>query len=144
MDPDNGFDIRIHASGVLQFGIISDGGIKNLVSVSMGTVNTWSCYFCWFDSSAETSYIQRNASAPVSRASTPAPLTYTGRWYIGGHPGDIYWMDGRVQSIAYYFNTILSSDERAFYYNSGLGRTYAEATGTTEIIVQYRPVYQGV
>ncbi len=139
---DNGIFIQTHTSGLMQLGILSDGGPADLVSISMGTLDTWSCYFCWFDSSAEISYISRNGGAPVSNPGTLAPLTYSSRWRIGGS-GSQYW-DGQIQSLAYYYNTFFSSAERAFYYKSGYGRTYAEATGTVEVLVHYRPRYQGV
>lgn len=130
--------------GSLIFGIMS-GGTTKTESIAMEPVGGWEIYFAWYDASATTMYIQKANGSPVSQGSVAAPGSYSYPTNIGGIAGSSTF-DGQLQALAFY-GSVLTSDERLFYLNLGeasRGRTYAEAIGEMEIIIQFRPLFEGV
>ncbi len=138
----DGYYIEIPGTNIIGF-YVKSGGV-NPIGVTIDPVdnNAWSCYFCWFDESTETIYGQRNDLTPTNKPNTPAPDVYQSAVTIGGKSSGQY-LNGNLQAIALYL-VVLTSGERDWVYNGGYGRTYAELSGTLEITVEYRPLYQGV
>jgi hypothetical protein len=141
--PNGGINIRVSSTSNLQYGHDGWNDTIKYITISTAPLNTWTCFFCWFDASATTMYLSMNNATPVSRSDAPAPTAYSSPWRIGEDIASSFRFTGRLQGLGLY-NIALSAAQRTWVYNSGKGRTYGELVAEHELDVLYRPRYQGV
>ena len=98
-------------------------------SQSAPTAGTWNFVVMWRDASDGKVRMQINDGAVNVSASSsnPSPNTYDLAFGRNGSSPSEY-LTGRLQRWGWIKGATLTADERAWLYNSGAGRTYAELT----------------
>jgi hypothetical protein len=95
--------------------------------VSAPAAAAWHFYVLWRDSADGKVRLQIDSGTPAASAGTTNPSD-TGNHLGFGQAGSSTTsrMTGRLQRWGFIKGAILTADERAYLYNSGAGRTYAE------------------
>jgi hypothetical protein len=139
--PINGIRIEHSNAGSITMTMYSDGG-SVLAFRNWGGLNSWALFFIWY--AANRMYITYNAltAGPDFPSSPPDP--YTSGWDIGGRASGSNIFDGQIGPIAFYDDYILTTSHRAWLYDSGKGRTYAELTAGMEVGLIYKTRLAGV
>lgn len=115
-------------SPILQFRFIVSSSGANDVAVSADklgapALNTWYFVCGWHDSVANTINIQVNDGGVDSLSHTLGVFDSTAAFKVGNF--DSAYMQGSVDEVVFY-KRVLGSGERAWLYNNGDGRSYAE------------------
>jgi RHS repeat-associated protein len=125
----NVYDYRIsHNPGTgFRFRVGSGSAYIDSGAVS---ANTWHTVIAWHDHDSVNSTI--NIQVDDGSVNT---LSYSGgtadsnnSLSIGAFPGGGTGLDGRIDEVAIYRNRVLTTSERDWIYNNGVGRTYADLT----------------
>jgi hypothetical protein len=140
----NGIRIEHSNTGSITMTMYSDGG--TVISFrNWGSLNSWALFFIWYTGGVNNQmYITYNALTSGSGYSSSHPDPYSSGWDIGGRSNGTKIFDGSIGPIAFYDDYILSTSHRAWLYNSGKGRTYAELTLGEEVGVVYKKRHTGV
>ena len=132
---DNSDYILIGLSGGKVFGWIKGGGSGTdyLVGSTPLSINTWYHAILTYKNSTDTAEIFINNTSEASD-NTPAIGDFTGatphNLDIGCFKASSDWWKGQADNV-HIWNKVLSSDERAYLYNSGTGREKSEWSTTT-------------
>lgn len=120
----------------LQYALSQQGGVVYAQNGGSGyqtaddsppTAETWNMYFLWRDAADGKVRLQINTRTPTESAgaSNPNPTNHSLAFgQCGSYSG--LRLAGRLQRWGWIKGGILTADERAWMYNSGAGRTYAE------------------
>ena len=113
----------------LEFVVSNDGtAVMSVPAATLGTPTAGVWYFvvAWHDAASNTINIAVNNGATNSAAHTTGVLDSDSAFYLGSLNGvPAYYMDGIEDEVAIWKRT-LSAAERAWLFNSGNGRSYAE------------------
>lgn len=127
---DNGSTQREYALrwGGTRFQAIGFRSGPTIVTVSADTLGapataTWYFVTGWHDSVADTINIEVNMTGVDSAATAGAFITSTADLNLGASANGASFLDGRLCEVAFW-KRILTTQERAWLYNSGMGRTY--------------------
>lgn len=99
----------------------------NLTTFGNPTINTWYCYLGWYDKAAHKlrgninngTVDELDMTGLAIHAATSAPLN-VGRRSV---PSSFLYYDGRIDNLNLW-KKVLTSGERASFYNSGTGREH--------------------
>ena len=138
----SGIEIQVKTNTTIEYNLKRLGGDQIVASNAL-IFDTWYCFFCWYDLSTTTAYIQIDLGTPNSNATVLPPIAYTSSWRLGADSQYITRATARFQGLALY-DYILTGVQKTWVYNSGNGRTYGELVEEHELGVLYRPQYQGV
>jgi hypothetical protein len=112
------------ATDHFSFALSPDGTTNVVVDSSVSpSVSTWYFVVAWYDPVADTISIQVNNGTPASTSFTGFPVNNTSDFRIGSRQSDSAVMVGRVDEVGIW-NTVLTSTERGYLYNSDNGCTY--------------------
>lgn len=124
--------IKITNSTGLRFSLVMNGTAVAGPYVGVdwsGTITdgVWYCVFAWFDASADLMFIQVNNGTPVSASNTLIPVSNTQIFFIGTDASNNF-VNAAVDETGFW-DRELTSGERSYLYNGGLGRTYSPING---------------
>jgi RHS repeat-associated protein len=91
------------------------------------TANTWHSVIAWHDAAHDTLNIQVDNGTVNTVPFATGTTDSTNPVSIGAYPNGTYGLDGRVDEVSLY-KRVLTADERAWLYNNGTGRKYADLT----------------
>jgi hypothetical protein len=122
------YDVRWDAASD-RFMLYVGGGIgyENVVANNFGApaLSTWYFVVAWVDTVGNTLNIQvNNGTADSASFSDTIPDTTVQLQIGGAGVGPLYTWDGLIDQVGFW-KRVLTSDERAFLYNAGAGRSYA-------------------
>lgn len=105
----------------------TSGGETMLAANALGSPATATWYFIvvWHDAAANEIGIQVNNGAGDTAAHSGGVHDGTAALRLGAIGGPAQYMDGLLDE-AFLYKRLLSADERAWLYNGGAGRAYAE------------------
>jgi hypothetical protein len=110
------------------FIVSSDGTVGNAHSATItnniGT-GTWAFIMGWHDPDANKVYISVNNGTPVETAHSGGCFNSTAPFRIGQYTDNTHHFDGVIDEPAI-FRSVLTADERTWWYNDGNGRSYSE------------------
>jgi RHS repeat-associated protein len=106
-----GFRFRVSASTYVDSGAV--------------TANAWHTVIAWHDSVNDTINIQVDHGTVNSVAFSDGTLDTANPLSIGAFANGTMGLDGRLDEVAIY-KRVLTSNQRAWLHNNGLGRSYAE------------------
>jgi hypothetical protein len=108
----------------------NSGGSDTVTSSSALSSSTWYFIEFWSDKANNKIYLNINNGTPAEVTLAAARNgTGSGDFLIGKRQ-DAYPFDGLMDEIVFYKGRVLTSDERAWLYNSGAGRQYCEVADT--------------
>lgn len=101
----------------------------NISASSFGNVPTgqWLFVVAWHDATADTINIQVNNGTVDTGGHTLGSNDSLTPFILGVRSGGTQYMNGRIDEVAFWKRT-LTSDERSYLWNGGLGRTYPLTT----------------
>lgn len=107
------------------------GGNGTVTANNLGAPSngTWYYIICWHDSVNNEVGIQVNDTAANTASYSGGSHNGTGTMYIGRNANPDYW-DGLADEVAFW-KKILTTEEKAWLYNNGDGRTYSEIGAAT-------------
>jgi hypothetical protein len=117
---------RVNFNGSqLTFQVTESGTFASARTLSITQGAGW-CFFCAsHNAAANTISFSINNSAPIT-TSCSVGFTSLAGLFIGSTNGIAEHLDGSIDEITFH-KRVLTADERTWLYNSGAGRTYAEA-----------------
>ena len=120
------WQLYVTAANVTTFDVV-DAGEAHTGRVTSSTLSasTWYFFVAWHDAAANTVNLQVNNGTLTSTSYTFGCNDSTSPFFIGQEENN-YW-DGRVDEVAFW-KRVLTSDERSYLWNNGLGRTYPLTT----------------
>lgn len=140
----NGIRIEHSNTGSIAMTMYSDGGTVTAFR-NWGGLSSWACFFIWYTGGVNNRmYITYNGLTEGPDFTSSHPDSYTSGWDIGARSNGTKLFNGAIGPIAFYDNYILTTSHRAWLYNSGKGRTYAELTLGEEVGVVYNKRHTGV
>lgn len=93
------------------------------------SVGTWYCLFGQWDGVNVSG--AANGGALVNQAAAYLPQALTGSLFVGSQTSDTpLYLDGAVDAIAIWKGTVLTSAQRANFYNGGAGREWVSGAWT--------------
>lgn len=116
------------ATGRLYFSISADGTAATSAATSVGVIesNAWVHLVATHDASSNQIALSINNGEATALASHSggAYASSSGDFWVGGAGSS--QMTGKIQKVQYFYNKVLSSNEIAWLYNSGTGRSGIE------------------
>ena len=120
-----------YEAGKIKFLISDSSNTGTFISADTPTISVGAWYFvvAWHNSVANTLNIQVNNGTVYTSNSPVTPRTNTWIFRLGAQQTTAagFW-DGLIDEFGIY-KKVLSTEERAWLYNSGTGRSYCEITG---------------
>jgi hypothetical protein len=103
------------------------GGMVRLSTPDL-TIGQWYFFQTWYDGESDRIGYQLNDNAPVlSDIGSVPEIKAIGNFILGGKFYE--WNDISIDEM-FFYNRVLSNDERNEFYNSGDGRTYGSFSGS--------------
>ncbi len=96
----------------------------------------WHQVVAWHDATADTLNIQVDNGAVTSVSYSNGAKDTTFALSVGGFADGTYVLNGRVDELAFY-KRVLTSGERSWLYNNGLGRSYYDLSQMVSPLVNY-------
>ena len=134
----NGFDYRLIYNkdvGRFRFRMMA-GGVSGSVDSDPILANTWYTVLAWHDAVNNTLNIQVNNGAVISTSFSGGGADTANALTIGAVSDGTMALDGRIDEVALY-KRVLAPAERAWLYNNGSGRTYADLSSGSPTTYTY-------
>lgn len=138
------WDLRIDwVNARLRFTVYNSSDVATTVNSANSSVaiNTWYFVECWHDSVNNQIAVAINNGTAVTAAHTTGVKDDTGPFQIGARNAGSFFQ-GYVDGFGFW-KYLPNSTDRAFLYNSGNGRTYANMVAWSSIDVKHNSLSSG-
>jgi hypothetical protein len=128
---DHEFQIFYTTGNRFRFTVGDDTNFGQVDSTDTHDISHKYLVVVWHDPTADTVNIQVNNGTVSSAAWSGGTFDSSGDFVLGrrGSNADKYW-DGWIDQVSYWKDVIVTSDDRTWLYNSGMGRECTEIFGT--------------
>ena len=123
------FEYRLrynNGSGRIEWRVSGAGTAETSLVSGVLSADTWYFVFVWHDATNNVIGMRVDDGADGTAAHTTGVANGINDFILGGQMAGTQYFTGLIDEVAVWKNYIPTTDERAWLYNSGAGRTFTE------------------